>query len=625
MHKSAHAQVNASQRTKIQTPLGAQVNLPSQSVNPHCAFAGLIIVGGSLLERSLETGWMTRTLYARANPYKGVHVIMARDRQFPGRKRNHRIFLSKNEHPADPYQAIFKVIGRACHHRGDLPRSGFRQVDQALAEANYAAGLEKKFPKCSSRRTMRSLRKGRTLGAGCGGARIRRKSLGAILAVPKVLQYVDIPASKYFSPGDMGKDLRVWGTAAVPRGANVERKRLGCGTYLAIRGGFPFIPRTTALRSEKLRLAPADIAPVHHAIKPLVPSYSAHFIVGRAGAWVLRATGSESASNLASTKLTWTRSSGGKGSAHPPNILGNGYALGTINMNGYTPVILTNERPDMSRYSCFNFCTVASSELCARVLKRLKDSDVQLRGESQFGYTLDLELQDKLQDPKLLVISGRSRSEIFVHSHRIRRVGGSRATWLATIRSVGLAADIWSLGGSGAAHRALAGLRWLVCAYFSQVSAEHARREVCAGSLWLTGLLCMVAHPPPRAQAVPQGEMRDAPGSDVSATRNSRDGCSPRHDSSAGPIDRVAALAAFINSSQAVQRQLEFWASGGYEAPRTQEQGQAVRVRQVATTGATSGSGERVVRFHFDARFKGRRSRRGHSQSALSDVEVWLG
>ncbi|KAJ7199460.1 hypothetical protein GGX14DRAFT_401402 [Mycena pura] len=29
-----------------------------------------------------------------------------------------------------------------------------------------------------------------------------------------------------FSPGDMGKDLRVWGTAAVPRGANVERKRL---------------------------------------------------------------------------------------------------------------------------------------------------------------------------------------------------------------------------------------------------------------------------------------------------------------------------------------------------------------------------------------------------------------
>jgi hypothetical protein len=34
MHKSIHAQVNASQRTKIQTPLGGQVNLPSQSVNP---------------------------------------------------------------------------------------------------------------------------------------------------------------------------------------------------------------------------------------------------------------------------------------------------------------------------------------------------------------------------------------------------------------------------------------------------------------------------------------------------------------------------------------------------------------------------------------------------------------
>jgi hypothetical protein len=34
MHKSIHAQVNASQCTKIQTPLSGQVNLPSQLVTP---------------------------------------------------------------------------------------------------------------------------------------------------------------------------------------------------------------------------------------------------------------------------------------------------------------------------------------------------------------------------------------------------------------------------------------------------------------------------------------------------------------------------------------------------------------------------------------------------------------
>lgn len=63
----------------------------------------------------------------------------------------------------------------------------------------------------------------------------------------------------------------------------------------------------------------------------------------------------------ASKKILWARKNGGEGGSHPSNILDNGYAFGTINVNGDTPVILTNEGPDMGGYLCL--CTVASAEL----------------------------------------------------------------------------------------------------------------------------------------------------------------------------------------------------------------------------------------------------------------------
>jgi urea carboxylase len=59
--------------------------------------------------------------------------------------------------------------------------------------------------------------------------------------------------------------------------------------------------------------------------------------------------------------IAWARDNGGEGGSHPSNILDNGYALGTLNINGDTPVILTNEGPDMGGYMCF--CTIASAEL----------------------------------------------------------------------------------------------------------------------------------------------------------------------------------------------------------------------------------------------------------------------
>jgi urea carboxylase len=61
--------------------------------------------------------------------------------------------------------------------------------------------------------------------------------------------------------------------------------------------------------------------------------------------------------------IQWARENGGEGGAHPSNILDNGYAPGTVNLNGDTPVILTKEGPDMGGYLCF--CTVADFDMYA--------------------------------------------------------------------------------------------------------------------------------------------------------------------------------------------------------------------------------------------------------------------
>lgn len=65
---------------------------------------------------------------------------------------------------------------------------------------------------------------------------------------------------------------------------------------------------------------------------------------------------------LEGPQIEWARETGGEGGSHPSNIHDNGYALGTININGDTPVILTNEGPDMGGYVCV--ATIATAELC---------------------------------------------------------------------------------------------------------------------------------------------------------------------------------------------------------------------------------------------------------------------
>ena len=77
--------------------------------------------------------------------------------------------------------------------------------------------------------------------------------------------------------------------------------------------------------------------------------------------WKVSSSSNRMGIRLEGPPLAWARRNGEEGGSHPSNIHDNGYALGTINLNGDTPVILANEGPDMGGYLCM--CTVATAEL----------------------------------------------------------------------------------------------------------------------------------------------------------------------------------------------------------------------------------------------------------------------
>ncbi|KAJ7114363.1 urea carboxylase [Mycena epipterygia] len=271
------------------------------------------------------------------------------------------------------------------------------------------------------------------------------------------------------------QDVKMWSRIIVPANSVLSiAARLGTGgaglrTYLAIRAGFPLIPQYLGSKSTSLGLGgfqgrslivgdeiglSRECAPrvtdaeSQRTVSPaLIPVYPPHFIIhvlagphsdeeyvtadGISKFYATRWRVSPSSNRLgirleSPDKIIWARENGGAGGSHPSNILDNGYALGTINVNGDTPVILTNEGPDMGGYVCL--CTVASAEMwklgqlsagCTVEFRRVSWADAmafqarnttwlaRIQGEDdgqapEFQHAI--ELPDQPQDPKLFVI-----------------------------------------------------------------------------------------------------------------------------------------------------------------------------------------------------------------------------
>jgi urea carboxylase len=206
-----------------------------------------------------------------------------------------------------------------------------------------------------------------------------------------------------------GKDVKMWAANVVPLGGTLSIEattgRAGFRVYLAVRGGFPDIPFYLGAKSTSMGLGgyqgrsllPGDQVSLGNtstnsvggeplpSLPPVsIPDYPENWLIlslsgphdeptyvtpsGITSFYSTQWSISPSSNRLgirlhSPDRIEWARENGGEGGSHPSNILDNGYVLGTVNINGDTPVILTNEGPDMGGYVCL--CTVAAADRCA--------------------------------------------------------------------------------------------------------------------------------------------------------------------------------------------------------------------------------------------------------------------
>ncbi|KAF8998396.1 urea carboxylase [Cyathus striatus] len=204
-----------------------------------------------------------------------------------------------------------------------------------------------------------------------------------------------------------GEQKEMWTTLVVPAGGTLDvedtlegKSSGGFRIYIAFKGGFPSVPAYLGSKStsmglggyqgrslmigDQIDLHDCELGHVEAINIPaaLTPSYPYHWTVyvlsgphddeefltseGITSFYETHWRVSPSSNRLGmrlelDTKIQWARTSGGEGGSHPSNILDNAYAPGTINVNGNTPVILTNEGPDMGGYVCL--CTVATGDM----------------------------------------------------------------------------------------------------------------------------------------------------------------------------------------------------------------------------------------------------------------------
>ncbi|KAI0084211.1 urea amidolyase [Irpex rosettiformis] len=213
-----------------------------------------------------------------------------------------------------------------------------------------------------------------------------------------------------------GEEVGMWGRVVIPRGSvfviggrrpsgGEQAEEEGMRTYLAVRGGFPEVPTYLGSKStsmglggyqgrslragDQLALSPSCTPSPSNLSHPLTlpphltPSYpsSHHWIIHVLSGphssveyitppgltaflsthWKVTSSSNRMGIRLQGPKVDWARDSGGQGGSHPSNVLDGGYAEGSVNLNGDTPVVLGPEGPDMGGYVCV--CVVASADM----------------------------------------------------------------------------------------------------------------------------------------------------------------------------------------------------------------------------------------------------------------------
>ncbi|KZO93557.1 urea carboxylase [Calocera viscosa TUFC12733] len=198
----------------------------------------------------------------------------------------------------------------------------------------------------------------------------------------------------------------MWSRIIVPAGGILQVGTCsgnGFRVYLAVRGGFPTIPPYLGSKStfaacgiggvqgralatgDQITLAatcgPTPSEGVYQVYPEWIPQYptewTVYCVAGPQGdesfvtrdgitafyetKWRISPSSNRMGLRLEGPKIKWARENGGQGGSHPSNIIDNGYAMGSINVNGDTPVILTHDGPSMGGFFCM--CTIVEADL----------------------------------------------------------------------------------------------------------------------------------------------------------------------------------------------------------------------------------------------------------------------
>jgi len=163
----------------------------------------------------------------------------------------------------------------------------------------------------------------------------------------EAIRYSELSTLNFYSPSPQGRPLRV--SDQLTLGSQLSLKQDEAGPVLLPKSLILVYPQDWVIQV---------LAGPHNDAEFLTPqgntkSYSTKWSVisssNRMGIWL-----------ESNWSIDWACNTGGEGGSHLSNILDNRYALGTINVDGDTPVILMNEGPDMGGYVCL--CTIATGE-----------------------------------------------------------------------------------------------------------------------------------------------------------------------------------------------------------------------------------------------------------------------
>lgn len=87
--------------------------------------------------------------------------------------------------------------------------------------------------------------------------------------------------------------------------------------------------------------------------------------------WKVSTSSNRSGLRLEGPRIQWSRPDGGDGGAHPSNVIDQGYAFCSLNINGDTPVLFAADSPDMGGFS--NVLAVVSG--CAWMTGQMRPGD----------------------------------------------------------------------------------------------------------------------------------------------------------------------------------------------------------------------------------------------------------